>query len=31
MIRGILLEAFRVPAPRRAVALGRDPVYLEQR
>eukprot|EP00903_Cladosiphon_okamuranus_P016214 g14961.t1 len=30
LIGGILLEAFRVPAPRRAVALGRDPAYLEQ-
>eukprot|EP00752_Nemacystus_decipiens_P009240 g8253.t1 len=30
LIGGILLDAFRASAPRRAVALGRDPAYLEQ-
>ncbi|CAM9499651.1 unnamed protein product, partial [Hapterophycus canaliculatus] len=27
---GLVLEAFRAPAPRRAVVLGRDAAYLEQ-
>lgn len=31
LVAGILLEAFQTPTPRRAVALGRDPAYLEQR
>lgn len=30
LLAGILLEAFRAPTPRRAVALGRDQAHLQQ-